>query len=65
MSSIFGSKKESAADIMARQQMEKEAADKAALEAKKKKLKMKYAKGLVGPRSLFTKAGGSGFYSED
>ena len=50
---------------MARKQMEKEAADKAALEAKKKKLKAKYAKGLVGPRSLFTKAGGSGFYSED
>ena len=65
MSSIFGSKTESAADIMARKQMEKEAADKAALEAKKKKLKAKYAKGLVGPRSLFTKAGGSGFYSED
>ena len=65
MSSIFGSKKESAADIMARKQMENEAADKAALEAKKKKLKSKYAKGLVGPRSLFTKAGGSGFYSED
>ena len=66
MSSVFGSKpKKNASDIWAEKQLAKEKADKEALEAKKLKLKAEYAKGLVGPRSLFTKAGGAGFYSED
>ncbi len=49
-------------DIERRRQEELEEQEK--LEAKEKKLKKRKAKGLVGMRSLFSRAGGRGFYQE-
>ena len=49
-------------DIERRRQ--EELADQAKMEAKEKKLAKRKAKGMVGMRSLFSRAGGKGFYYE-
>ena len=60
--------RKSAAEIAMEEQMEedrKEAeAEKKMLEAKKKRYKKRFGKGMIGVRSLFSKAGGSGFFSD-
>ena len=38
--------------------------EKAEIEAKEKKFKSRVDRGLVGSRSLFSRAGGRGFYTE-
>lgn len=38
--------------------------EKAEMKAKEKKFKSRVDKGLVGSRSLFSRAGGRGFYTE-
>ena len=59
---------ETAADKAVREDIEKrrqeELKTQAELEAKDKKLKKRKAKGMVGMRSLFSRAGGRGFYQE-
>ena len=60
--------KESAADKAVREDIERrrqeELEDQAKMEAKEKKLAKRKAKGMDGMRSLFSKAGGKGFYHE-
>lgn len=60
--------RESAADKAIREDIEKrrqeELEEQKKLEAKDKKLKKRKAKGMVGMRSLFSRAGGRGFYQE-
>tara|TARA_R100001082_G_scaffold27139_1_gene13530 strand:+ start:4044 stop:4265 length:222 start_codon:yes stop_codon:yes gene_type:complete len=60
--------RESAADKALREDIERrrkeEEADKAAMEKEKKYQKSRKAKGLVGSRSMFSRAGGKGFYYE-
>jgi len=57
---------ESAADKAVREDIEnrrkEELKEQEKLEAKDKKLKRRKAKGMVGMRSLFSRAGGKGFY---
>tara|TARA_B100000131_G_scaffold303164_1_gene326977 strand:- start:2549 stop:2752 length:204 start_codon:yes stop_codon:yes gene_type:complete len=66
MSSVFGSKpKKTASDIWAEQQLKKEKEAQAQLEKDEAAWKLKFGKGLVGPRSMFTKAGGAGFYDPE
>jgi len=59
---------ETAADKAIREDIERrrqeELDDQAKMEAKDKKLAKRKAKGMVGMRSLFSKAGGKGFYYE-
>ena len=59
---------ESAADKAVREDIERrrkeELEEQEKLEAKDKKLKRRKAKGMVGMRSLFSRAGGKGFYYE-
>jgi len=59
---------ESAADKAVREDIEnrrkEELKEQEKLEAKDKKLKRRKAKGMVGMRSLFSRAGGKGFYQE-
>jgi len=59
---------ESAADKAVREDIEnrrkEELKEQEKLEAKEKKLKKRKAKGMVGMRSLFSRAGGKGFYYE-
>ena len=59
---------ETAADKAVREDIERrrqeELEEQAKLEAKEKKLKKRKAKGMVGMRSLFSRAGGRGFYQE-
>jgi hypothetical protein len=59
---------ESAADKAVREDIEnrrkEELKEQEKLEAKDKKLKRRKAKGMVGMRSLFSRAGGKGFYYE-
>ena len=60
--------RESAADKAIREDIEKrrkeELEEQEKLEAKDRKLKKRKAKGMVGMRSLFSRAGGTGFYQE-
>lgn len=60
--------RETAADKAIREDIEKrrqeELEEQKKLEAKDKKLKKRKAKGMVGMRSLFSRAGGRGFYQE-
>ena len=60
--------KESAADKAIREDIEtrrkEELEEQKKLEAKEAKLKKRKAKGMVGMRSLFSRAGGRGFYQE-
>lgn len=66
MSSVFGSKpKKTASDIWAEKQLKEEQEAQAQLEADEAKMKKLLAKGLIGPRSMFTKAGGAGFYDPE
>tara|TARA_R100001079_G_C4410260_1_gene135207 strand:+ start:594 stop:764 length:171 start_codon:yes stop_codon:yes gene_type:complete len=50
------------------EQMEKDRIDaekeKERLLAEEKRFKKRFAKGMIGQRSLFSKAGGSGFFSD-
>ena len=59
---------ESAADKAVREDIERrrqeELKEQEKLEAKEAKLKKRKAKGMVGMRSLFSRAGGRGFYQE-
>ena len=59
---------ETAADKAVREDIERrrkeELKEQEKLEAKDKKLKRRKAKGMVGMRSLFSRAGGKGFYYE-
>ncbi len=59
---------ETAADKAVREDIERrreeELEEQEKLEAKEKKLKKRKAKGMVGMRSLFSRAGGKGFYYE-
>jgi len=59
---------ETAADKAVREDIERrrqeELDDQAKMEAKDKKLAKRKAKGMVGMRSLFSKAGGKGFFYE-
>jgi hypothetical protein len=59
---------ESAADKAVREDIEnrrkEELKEQEKLEAKDKKLKRRKSKGMVGMRSLFSRAGGKGFYYE-
>ena len=60
--------RESAADKAIREDIEKrrkeELEEQEKLEAKDRKLKKRKAKEMVGMRSLFSRAGGRGFYQE-
>ena len=60
--------RETAADKAIREDIEKrrqeELEEQEKLEAKDRKLKKRKAKGMVGMRSLFSRAGGRGFYQE-
>lgn len=55
---------ESETDKMIKRQMQEEEAEKKRLIAAEEKLMRRYAKGLIGPRSLMMRAGGRGFYRE-
>ena len=59
---------ESAADKAVREDIERrrkeELEEQEKLEAKEAKLKKRKEKGMVGMRSLFSRAGGRGFYQE-
>jgi hypothetical protein len=60
--------RETAADKAVREDIERrrqeELKTQAELEAKEKKLSKRKAKGMVGMRSLFSRAGGKGFFHE-
>jgi|TARA_R110002012_G_scaffold302871_1_gene504342 hypothetical protein len=47
-----------------RKQKEEEERIKKEAEEAEKRFKKRYSKGMIGSRSLFSKAGGSGFYTE-
>jgi len=70
MGSLFGTPKytESESEKQLRLDREKkmkaEQEEKERLEAEEKKRKSRFAKGVIGMRSLFSRAGGRGFYSE-
>tara|TARA_R100000789_G_C3014847_1_gene152192 strand:- start:1209 stop:1433 length:225 start_codon:yes stop_codon:yes gene_type:complete len=70
MSSMFGSTKyrESEADKQLRLDIKKrkdeEEAERIAIEKEEKRQKKRKDKGLVGSRSMFSRAGGKGFYYE-
>lgn len=70
MGSLFGSSKPRKSEYEIEQekrlQEEQRIADeeKAKLEAAQEKRKKRKAKGLIGSRSLFARAGGRGFYYE-
>jgi|TARA_R100001460_G_scaffold88709_1_gene130267 epoxyqueuosine reductase QueG len=59
---------ETAADKAVREDIERrrkeELKQQAEMEAKEKKFKRRKAKGMVGMRSLFTRAGGRGYFQE-
>jgi hypothetical protein len=60
--------RKSAAEIAMEEQMEQDRIDaekeKERLIAEEKRYKKRFGKGMIGVRSLFTKAGGSGFFSD-
>lgn len=47
-----------------KKERELEEAKKKELEAKDKRFKERFAKGIIGQRSLFSRAGGQGFYTD-
>ena len=47
-----------------RKQKEEEERIKKEAEEAEKRFKLRYSKGMIGSGSLFSKAGGSGFYTE-
>jgi len=70
MGNLFGSTKytESESEKQLRLDREKKLADEKAeqerLAAEEEKRKKRFAKGMIGMRSLFSRAGGRGFYAE-
>jgi len=56
---------ETETDKAIKRQIAQEEKDRIKLENKQKERKKRIAKGMVGSRSMFTKAGGQGFYDED
>ena len=60
--------RKSAAEIAREEQMEKDRIEaeeeKKRLLAEEKRNKKRFGKGMIGVRSLFTKAGGGGFFSD-
>ena len=60
--------RKSAAEIAMEEQMEQDRIDaekeKERLIAEEKRYKKRFGKGMIGIRSLFTKAGGSGFFND-
>ena len=60
--------RKSAAEIAMEEQMEQDRIDaekeKERLIEEEKRYKRRFGKGMIGMRSLFTKAGGSGFFSD-
>ena len=60
--------RKSAAEIAMEKQMEEDSKkakeEKKRLEAEEKRYKKRFGKGMVGIRSLFSKAGGGGFFSD-
>ena len=55
---------ESETDKAVKRQLEEEERLRKETEKKEKERKKRIAKGMVGSRSMFTKAGGQGFYDE-
>jgi len=56
---------ETETDKAIKRQIAEEEKLRIATEKKMKERKKRIAKGMVGSRSMFTKAGGQGFYDED
>jgi len=60
--------RKSASEIAMEKQMEenrkKAEAEKKKLEDEEKRYKKRFSKGMIGIRSLFSKAGGGGFFSD-
>mgnify|MGYP003135531617 FL=1 len=60
--------RKSAAEIAMEEQMEEERIkaeeEKKRLEEEEKRYKKRFGKGMIGVRSLFSKAGGGGFFSD-
>ena len=56
---------ETETDRMIKRQMEKEEKDRQSKEEAREERKKRIAKGMVGSRSMFTKAGGRGFYDDE
>jgi len=56
---------ETETDKMIKRQMETEEEDRKTKEEARKERKRRIAKGMVGSRSMFSKAGGRGFYDDE
>ena len=56
---------ETETDKAIKRQIAEEEKQRIATEKKMKERKKRIAKGMIGSRSMFTKAGGQGFYNED
>jgi len=55
---------ETETDKMIKRQMEEEEKERVEKEAARVERKKRMAKGMIGSRSLFSKAGGQGFYDD-
>ncbi len=56
---------ETETDKAIKRQIAEEEKERIKKETKQKERKKRIAKGMIGSRSMFTKAGGQGFYDED
>ena len=56
---------EAETDKAIKRQIAEEEKERIKKETKQKERKKRIAKGMIGSRSMFTKAGGQGFYDED
>ena len=56
---------ETETDRMIKRQMEEEEKDRVVKEEARAERKRRIAKGMVGSRSMFSKAGGRGFYDDE
>ena len=56
---------ETETDRMIKRQMEEEEKDRQSKEEARAERKRRIAKGMVGSRSMFSKAGGQGFYDDE
>ena len=56
---------ETETDKMIKRQLEQEEKDRVEKEEKRAERKRRYAKGMIGSRSMFSRAGGSGFYDPE
>tara|TARA_R100000306_G_C4364525_1_gene136938 strand:+ start:1292 stop:1504 length:213 start_codon:yes stop_codon:yes gene_type:complete len=66
MGSLFGTKyQETEQDKLIKRQMKEEEEAKAKKIEDEKKRKLRIAAGMVGPRSLMTRAGGSGMFNPE